>query len=117
MDIVAARRNAMMDSTSTKSFAHLSQAGNISRYMLNLEKGDLVRAMVEDKVMECEVTSVSDNEVKLSCGGKSMTLPKHAVLEVVKKHHDVDASRKKMEEDYYTKAYGDPGYAAEMVKK
>jgi hypothetical protein len=116
MDIVAARRNAMMDNSSTKTFASVVTGSNISRYVLNLEKGDHVRAMIGDKVVECDVVSVMDHEVKVSCGGGGTeTVLKSAILEVTRKATDVDASRKKMEEDYYTQAFGDPGYAKELV--
>jgi len=121
MAIVSARKAAMHDATfstpATKTFAHLAKASGLMRFLAEPEKGDMVRCMNDDKTMEGEVLSASEDEVKVkSSDGGSLTLPKQAVLEVLKKGSDSQADRLKAQEDYYSKAYGSPEYGKSLVR-
>jgi len=121
MAIVSARKAAMQDATfstpATKTFAHLAKASGLMRFLADPEKGDMVRCMNDDKTFDGEVLSSSDEEVKVkSSEGGSVTIPKQAVLEVLKKGSDSQADRLKAQEDYYSKAYGSPEYGKELVR-
>jgi hypothetical protein len=45
-----------------------------------------------------------------------VTVPRSSVLEVIKKNPELEAKKEEMMVDYFTKAYGDPKYAEELVK-
>jgi hypothetical protein len=120
MAIVQARRNSMLESQSgKKSFAALSTAGNdqLALYLAMLEKGDRVKVYMDDKIVDAEVVSSDEGEVKVKHKGGLSTLPRHAVLEVCGRNPAEDEKVKKEAQDYYTDAYGDPGYARELTRK
>jgi hypothetical protein len=116
MAIVSARRNAMMDSSSTKTFASVATGNSLDRYLAILDKGDVVKALIDDKVVECEVTAAAEGEVKVRCGGKMLSISRGEVLEIVRKASSVEKAREGALQDYYSKAYGDPNYAKSLVK-
>jgi hypothetical protein len=116
MAIVQARRNAMVG-TPKKTFAGLAQGSSLLKYLAILEKGDHVKAYIDEKVVDAEVLMVSDNEVKLKHAGGVASLPRQSVIEIVSRAKEKDASEQKMVQDYFTQAYGDPEYARQLVKK
>ncbi len=119
MAIVQARRNSMLESQSGKSFAALSTAGNdqLALYLALLEKGDQVKVYMDDQIVDAEVISSNEGEVKVKHKGGQSTLPRHAVLEVCGRNPAEDEKVKKQAQDYYSDAYGDPGYARELTRK
>jgi hypothetical protein len=115
--IVEARRSSMLDqSSSRKTFASLVEASNMANLIMLIEKGDVVKAMVEDKYVECEVMAVSDTEVKLKCSGNAVSVPRQAVIEIVRKNQASIDKSKSSQEEYFSKAYGSPEYAKQLVK-
>lgn len=116
MAIISARRNAMLDSNSKKTFASVAMGTGLLRYLSHLEEGDIVKALVGDKVEEVELMKLERDNVMVKMGEKSMSIPRQAVIEVVKRKAEMDESMRKATEEYFTKAYGDPGYAKKLVK-
>lgn len=116
MAIVQARKDAMIGSPK-KTFASFSVGSSLLRYLAVLEKGDHVKAYIDEKIVDAEVLAVSDNEVKLKHAGGAVSLPRQAVIEIVSRAKDKEAKEKKMVEDYFAKAYGFPDYAHQLVKK
>lgn len=117
MAIVQARRNSMVDSNSQKTFAALAQGSSLLRYLAMLEKGDNVKAYLDEKIVDAEVLAVTETEVKLKHSGGMATVPRQAVVEIVSRSVEKQGKQDKMVEDYFTQAYGDPGYAKELTRK
>ena len=116
MALVQARKKSMLDSRSTTTFASLSQ-GDLLKYLTLLEKGDQVRVLVDDKVVDGEVVAVSDAQIKVKTKGGLKTLPRQSVVDVVSKSPDKEDKMLSDAEDYFTEAFGDPGYAKNLTKK
>jgi hypothetical protein len=114
MSMVSARKEAMMDSRPTSTFAKLAE-GSLMRYLSMLDKGDRVKVLIDDKVTEADVVSCSDVEAKVKTSSGVVTVPRSSVLEVVKKNQEKEAKQNEMMTDYYTKAYGDPKFAKDLV--
>lgn len=117
-DIVAlvnARKKTMMDSYSNKTFASLVNGENITRYLSILDKGDYIRVLVDEKVIEAEIVSVKDEQVKVKYKGGMTTVPRQNVLEVVGKNPAMTEKHEKEMVDYFAKAYGDEKYAEDLV--
>lgn len=116
--LVQARREAMMDSSPTKTFAKLSQtvSGSLLKWLSLIEKSDRVRALVDDKVVEGEVMAVTDSEVKLKYEGGNVSLPRQAVIEVLERGKERDEARQEYAEKYFTDAYGSPDYAKRLTR-
>jgi len=117
-DIVAlvnARKKTMLDSYSNKTFASLVTGDNITRYLSILDKGDYIRVLVDEKVIEAEVVSIKDEEVKIKYKGGTSSVPRQNVLEIVGKNPATLEKQDKEMVDYFSKAYGDEKYAEEMV--
>lgn len=119
MAIVQARRNSMLESQSSrKSFATLAATGDqLARYLALLEKGDQIKVYMDDQIVDAEVVSSDEGEVKVKYKGGNATLPRHAVLEVCGRNPAIDEKVKKEAEKYYKDAYGDPNYAKELTRK
>jgi len=115
MALVAARKKSMMDSYSKSTFASLVQGDNITRFLNVIDKGDFVRVLVEDKVVDAEVVTANDAEVKVKYSGGVVSVPRMNVLEVTGKSPALVEKREKEALDYYSKAYGDEKYAEELV--
>ena len=116
MAIVQARRNAMMDSQQQKTFASLATGNSLLRYLAVLEKGDHVKAYLDEKIVDAEVLAVSDAEAKVKHSGGITTIPRQSVVEIVSRSAEHEAKEKKMTQEYFSKAYGDPDYAKSLVK-
>jgi len=113
--LVNARKKTMMDSYSNKTFASLVSGENITRYLSILDKGDYVRVLVDEKVIEAEIISVKDEQVKLKYKGGMTTVPRQNILEVVGKNPAITEKQDKAMVDYFSEAYGDEKYAEELV--
>lgn len=116
MALVAARKKSMMDSYSNRTFASLVQGDNITRFLNVIDKGDFVRVLVDDKVVDGEVVSINAEEVKVKYSSGSATVPRHNVLEVTGKSPALLEKQEEKMTDYFTKAYGDEKYAQKLVK-
>lgn len=114
MSMVSARKEAMMDSRPTSTFAKLAE-GTLMRYLSMIDKGDRVKVLIDDKVTEADVVSCSDVETKVKTSSGVVTVPRSSVLEVVKKNPEKEAKQTEMLTDFYTKAYGDPKFAKDLV--
>lgn len=113
--LVNARKKTMMDSYSNKTFASIVSGDNITRYLSILDKGDYVRVLVDEKVIEAEVVSVKDEQVKVKYKGGMKSVPRQNILEIVGKNPAVTEKQEQEMIDYFAKAYGDEGYAEDMV--
>ena len=113
--LVNARKKTMMDSYSNKTFASLVSGENITRYLSILDKGDYVRVLLDEKVVEAEVISVKDEQIKVKYKGTMTTVPRQNVLEIVGKNPAVTEKQDKEMVDYFTEAYGDEKYAENLV--
>ena len=116
MALVAARKKSMMDSYSNTSFASLVQGDNITRFLNVIDKGDFVRVLVEDKVVDAEVMAATDAEVKVKYSGGMVSVPRQNVLEVTGKSPALLEKQEKEMTEYFSKAYGDEKFAEELVK-
>jgi hypothetical protein len=115
--LVNARKKTMMDSYSNKTFASLVNGENITRYLSIIDKGDYVRVLLGEKVVEAEVISVKDEQIKVKYKGSMTTVPRQNILEIVGKS---PAKAEKLEKEminYYSKAYGDEKYAEDLVEE
>jgi len=113
--LVNARKKTMMDSYSTKTFASLAVGDNVTRYLAILDKGDYVRVLVDEKVIQAEVVSVKDDQVKVKYKGGMTSVPRQNVLEIVGKNPALVEKQEQDMVDYFAKAYGDEDYAEDMV--
>ena len=113
--LVNARKKTMMDSYSTKTFASLVSAENVTRYLAILDKGDMVRVLMGDKVIEAEVISIKDDQIKVKYKGKMESVARQHVLEIVGKNPAITEKEDKKMVDYFTEAYGDEKYAEKLV--
>lgn len=87
------------------------------KYLALLEKGDQVRVLVDDKVVDAEVVAVTDAEIKVKTKGGLKTLPRQSVVDVVSKSQATEDKMLDDAEDYFTEAFGDPGYAKKLATK
>jgi hypothetical protein len=116
MAIISARRNAMMDPTSKISFASLSLGSTLNKYIGLVGTGDVVKAFIDDKVKEVEVTAADKEKIEVKdADGKKVRVNREQIVEIMKKATDRGADQAKYLEDYYTKAYGDPEFAKKLV--
>ena len=113
--LVNARKKTMMDSYSTKTFASLAVGDNVTRYLSILDKGDYVRVLVDEKVIQAEVVSVKDDQVKVKYKGGMTSVPRQNVLEIVGKNPALVEKQEQEMVNYFAKAYGDEDYAEDMV--
>ena len=116
MALVQARKKSMLDSRTQQTFASFSQA-DLLKYLALLEKGDQVRVLVDDKVVDAEVVAVTDAEVKVKTKGGLKTLPRQSVVDVVSKSQATEDEMLNDAEDYFTEAFGDPDYAKKLASK
>lgn len=116
MALVEARKKTMMDSYSKSSFASLAVGDSITRFLNILDKGDMVRVLVEDKVVNAEVISVGEADVKVKYKGGTANVPKSNVLEITGKSKIVEEKKEKELINYFSKAYGDEDFAEDLVK-
>ena len=116
MALVQARKQSMLDSSSSRmTFANLAN-GSLTRYLRLLEKGDTVKVFCDNKVIEGEVLSVNDNNIKVKSAKGTVTVPRESVLDITGRNpKDQEAFEKKAVE-YYEDAYGDRKYAEKLVK-
>lgn len=115
MAIVQARRSAMMEDNNHKTFASIAK-GSLMSYLGMIEKGDRVRVMVDSKVVDAEVLAASEGQIKVKHASGTETVAREAVIEVVSKNPQTAEKEKKGTEDYFSKAYGNPEYAKQLVK-
>jgi len=115
MALVAARKKSMMDSYSSQTFASLVQGDSITRFLNVIDKGDFVRVLVEDKVVDAEVVASNDSDVKVKYSGGIVSVPRQNVLEVTGKSPALLEKQEKDMTDYYTKAFGDEKFAKDLV--
>jgi hypothetical protein len=115
MALVNARKKTMMDSYSTKTFASLVSAENVTRYLAILDKGDFIRVLMDEKIVEAEVVSIKDEQVKIKYKGKLTAVPRQNVLEIVGKNPALVEKEEQKVVDYFTEAYGDEKYAEKLV--
>lgn len=116
MALVAARKKSMMDSYSNTTFASLVKGDNITRFLNVIDKGDYVRVLIEDKVVDAEVLSASDANVRIKYSGGTVSVPRHNVLEVTAKSPALVEKQEKKMVDYFSEAYGDEKYAEKLIK-
>lgn len=117
MALVQARKQGMLDTSSSPktTFASLAATSDLTKYLRMLEKGDTVKVFVDDKVVEGEVLSVNDNNVKVKCKAGTVSVPKESVVDITGRNpKDKEAFEKKAVK-YYEEAYGDPDYAKNLV--
>lgn len=117
MAIVQARKQSMMVSHSSRTtFASVSKASLID-YLGMIEKGDKVRALVDNKIVDADVLAASDSEIKIKYSGGTASVPREAVVEVVAKDPAKKAKNAEMVEKYFADAYGDEKYAKSLLSK
>lgn len=119
MSMVEARKATMMDIQSQDrnlTFASVV-AKKTTDFLAILDKGDVVKALDGDRIIEGTVTKVTPTEVSIKVKASDVsdtTMPRMHVLEVVRRASN--SAEKKALVDYYTDAYGDPDYAKQLVK-
>ena len=113
--LVNARKKTMMDSYSTKTFASLVVGDNVTRYLAILDKGDYVRVLMGEKVVEAEIVSVKDDQIKIKYKGGMSSVPRQNILEIVGKNPALVEKHEQEMVDYFAEAYGDDKYAEKMV--
>jgi hypothetical protein len=109
----------MLESQSgRRSFAILASGGDqLDLYLALLEKGDQVKVYMDNHVVDAEVLSSDEGQVKVKYKGGTASVPRHAIVEVCGRNPATEEKVKKEAQDYYTDAYGDPGYAKELTRK
>ena len=117
MALVQARKKSMLDATTQKTFASIARGDTLLKFLALLEKGDQVRVLMDDKIVDAEVVAVTDSEVKVKTKSGLSTLPRQSVVDVIGRSPEKEAERLKQNENYYTDAYGDPDYAKQLSSK
>ena len=74
-----------------------------------------MRVLVDEKVIQAEVVSVKDDQVKVKYKGGMTSVPRQNVLEIVGKNPALVEKQEQDMVDYFAKAYGDEDYAEDMV--
>ena len=115
MALVQARKNSMLSYDARTSFASLA-TGDILKYLAILEKGDQVRVLVDDKIVDAEVVAASDGEIRVKTKAGQVTVPRQSVVEVVSRSPEKDEQMKERNVEYFTDAFGSEEYAEQMVK-
>lgn len=92
--------------------SHLVTAG-----IHNLEPGDKVRFSYEGILQQGDVSSIGKDNVTIKANGKSVTVDRLAVLDVYEQSPKSQAQHNKFLVDFFTEAYGDPGFAKKFVGK
>lgn len=113
--LVNARKKTMMDSYSTKTFASIVVGDNVTRYLAILDKGDYVRVLMGEKVVEAEVVAVKEDQIKIKYKGTLSSVPRQNILEIVGKNPALVEKHEQEMVDYFAEAYGDDKYAEKMV--
>lgn len=115
--LVQARKQAMLDQSSVRqTFASVVKGDNILRYLALLDKGDRIKVLLDEKIVDAEVVSVTNGNLRVKHKGGTTTVPRHMVVDVTSRAADKEAATDKMLEDYFTEAYGYPEYAKDLVK-
>ena len=117
MALVQARKKSMLDSSSDKTFASIARGDTLLKFLALLEKGDQVRVMMDDKIVDAEVVAVTESEVKVRTKGGMKTLPRQSVVDVVARSPEKQAMSLDEQKQYYTDAFGDPEYAEQLTTK
>lgn len=118
MALVQARKKSMLDSSTTeKTFASIARGDTLLKYLALLEKGDQVRVLMDDKIVDAEVVAVTDSEIKVKTKSGLKTLPRQSVVDVVGRSPEREAERLQENRDYYEDAFGDPNYAKKLTSK
>ncbi len=108
-DIVQAR----MERASRKhaTFSRVRQAAPM------LTDGDTVRFYDGTMPMVGKITSLRETEVTVSANGKSYTVPKESVFNVVERSTSAVGDDKSLLEDYWARAVGNPDFARKLTKR
>jgi len=79
-------------------------------------QGDHVKFYDNGVIAYGEVTSVSGNKVTVRAAGGAVTVDRGAILVVTQKSQGAMSDEKAELKDYFSQAYGDPGFAGELTK-
>jgi hypothetical protein len=80
--------------------------------------GDQVKFMsAQNVILMGEVTSISDVKAVIKANGASHSVDRHAILQIVERSGSNLKSQKMNLNDYFTKAFGDAGFAKELTKE
>lgn len=116
--IVEARRKAMMNKSTNKTFASLKATSALVRSISLVGVGDIVKAYHNGKQYDnCEVTKVGADTAELKTSAGNLKVDKSQILEVVAKSEEAIVAEDEKLVEYFTKAYGDPEYAKKLVQK
>lgn len=112
-DNIAEIIQARMERKSRKSatFAQVRQAAPM------LSEGDTVRFFDGVLPVVGKITSISDDNVSVSANGKSFSVARESVFNVVERAPSAVSGDKSTLEDYFSRAYGNPEYARKLVNK
>lgn len=108
-DIVEARM--ARSSRKEASFTKVRQAAPM------LSVGDTVRFYDGTLPLVGKITSINGSEVSISANGKSRSVSKENVFNVVDRSESVVSSDKNLLEDYFTRAWGNADLARELTRK
>lgn len=108
-DIVQARIERASRKHAT--FARVRQAAPL------LADGDTVRFYDGTMPLVGKITSLRDSDVTVSANGKSFSVPRESVFNVVERSTSAVSSDKSLMEDYWARAVGNPDFARQLTKR
>lgn len=109
-EIVEARRAKNVSRAA--SFSQVKTAAPIAL------AGDQVKFMsAQNVILMGEVSSISDVKAVIKANGASHSVDRHSILQIVERGGSNLKSHKMDLNDYFTKAFGDAGFAKELTKE
>jgi hypothetical protein len=111
-ELLAERKNRMQIKSAGVTFSRLRTAGRTS-----LNVGDRIKLYYEGRIKEGVVKALQGEMVTCECPDLGqLDINKDAVIEVTQKSPAAEAKEDEYLKQYYTKAYGFPDYAEQLVK-
>lgn len=110
---IAAIVQAKLERASRKhaTFARIRQAAPM------LTSGDRVRFYDGTLPMVGTISSLSDTDVTVSANGKSISVPRESVFNVIERSSGAISSDQSTLEDYFARAYGNSDFASKLTRK
>jgi hypothetical protein len=111
--IIGARRARMAVKASTITLTACCNSAGLNM----LDVGDLVKVMIDSRVMSgAEVEAMNGNLVTVvTREGETHEIPREAVLQVQQLSPAKQAAKARSEQEYFSRAYGDPEFAEQLV--
>ena len=118
MSIVEARKQAMINSHSHKTFASLKiTAAEMGVYFRNIENGDQLKVYFNGRLIDVDAIRLNDDDtVTVNIDSQQVNVSLNSIMEIRKSEKSKEQEQQKMQK-YFSDAYGDPGYAESLTRR